>query len=158
MKRMVTMCAFVGLIAGGVSASAITGDQPEFRKLAEDVYAYIGKLNDSNAMAIVTTEGVVIVDTGNNTTDTRELLKHVQSVTKQPVRYVVITQNHNDHSGGAALFRRVARERSSLLKSVMMATSTLPVQPKVKSPDMAIIGPISRQRSGSPTSPSPSVV
>ena len=123
MKRMVTMCAFVGSIACGVSASAITGDQPEFRKLAEDVYAYIGKLNDSNAMAIVTTEGVVLVDTGNNTTDTRELLKHVQSVTKQPVRYVVITQNHNDHSGGAALFsppaktivhERVAKQWASL--------------------------------------------
>ena len=123
MKRMVTMCAFVGLIAGGVSVSAITGDQPEFRKLAEDVYVYIGKLNDSNAMAIVTTEGVVLVDTGNNTTDTRELLKHVQSVTRQPVRYVVITQNHNDHSGGAALFsppaktivhERVAKQWASL--------------------------------------------
>src|SRR5262245_19312808 len=123
MKRMVTICAFVGLLAGGVPASAITGDQPEFRKLAEDVYAYIGKLNDSNAMAIVTTEGVVLVDTGNNTTDTRELLKHVQSVTKQPVRYVVITQNHNDHSVGAALFsppaktivhERVAKQWASL--------------------------------------------
>jgi glyoxylase-like metal-dependent hydrolase (beta-lactamase superfamily II) len=123
MKRIVTMCALVGSIAGGVPASAITGDQPEFRKLAEDVYAYVGKLNDSNAMAIVTTEGVVLVDTGNNTTDTRELLKHVQSVTKQPVRYVVITQNHNDHSGGAALFsppaktivhERVAKQWASL--------------------------------------------
>ena len=55
-------------------------------------------------MAIVTTEGVVLVDTGNNTTDTRELLEHVRSVTSLPVRYVVVTQNHNDHSGGAALF------------------------------------------------------
>ena len=109
MKRIVTMCALVGSIAGGVPASAITGDQPEFRKLAEDVYAYIGKLNDSNAMAIVTSEGVVLVDTGNNTTDTRALLKHVQSVTRQPVRYVVVTQNHNDHSGGAALVSPPAR-------------------------------------------------
>jgi cyclase len=123
MKWMVTMCALVGSIAGGVSVSAITGDQPEFRKLADDVYAYIGKLNDSNAMAIVTTEGVVLVDTGNNTTDTRELLKHLQSITRQPVRYVVVTQNHNDHSGGAALFsppaktivhERVAKQWASL--------------------------------------------
>jgi cyclase len=106
MHRTLTMLmlAIVGMIAGADSAVAITGPQPEFRKLAEDVYVYIGKLNDSNAMAIVTTEGVVLVDTGNNTTDTRELLAHVQSVTKAPVRYVVITQNHNDHSGGAALF------------------------------------------------------
>ena len=109
MKRMVTTVALVVSIAVAGPAEAITGDQPEFRKVAEDVYVYIGKLNDSNAMAIVTSEGVVLVDTGNNTTDTRALLKHVQSVTTQPVRYVVITQNHNDHSGGAALFSPPAR-------------------------------------------------
>ncbi len=109
MRATVTMLALAIAIGAGGSAHAITGNQPEFRKLAEDVYAYIGKLNDSNAMVIVTTEGVVIVDTANNTTDTRELLKHVRSVTTAPVRYVVITQNHNDHSGGAALFSPPAR-------------------------------------------------
>jgi len=123
MTRMMTMLAAAATIVAGGAADAITGPEPEFRKLAEDVYVYIGKLNDSNAMAIVTTEGVVLVDTGNNTTDTRALLKQVQSVTKQPVRYVIITQNHNDHSGGAALFsppaitivhERVAKQWGSL--------------------------------------------
>ena len=123
MRPTVAMLALVAAIGAGGSAHAITGSQPEFRKLAENVYAYIGKLNDSNAMAIVTTEGVVLVDTGNNTTDTRELLRHVRSVTSAPVRYVVITQNHNDHSGGAALFsppattivhERVAKQWASL--------------------------------------------
>ncbi|MBI4888424.1 MAG: MBL fold metallo-hydrolase [Acidobacteria bacterium] len=103
MRHTIAMLALAAGIGAGAPAYAITGDQPEFRKLAEDVYAYIGKLNDANAMVIVTTEGVVLVDTGNNVTDTRELLAHVRSVTSQPVRYVVITQNHNDHSGGAAL-------------------------------------------------------
>lgn len=100
---MLALAAAIGAIGPGGSAYAITGPQPEFRKLADDVYVYVGKLNDANAMAIVTTEGVVLVDTGNNTTDTRELLRHVRSVTTAPVRYVVITQNHNDHSGGAVL-------------------------------------------------------
>lgn len=104
MKRTVPMLALAAVIVASGAAHAITGNQPEFRKLADGVYAWVGKLNDSNAMAIVTAEGVVLVDTGNNTTDTRELLKQVQSVTSLPVRYVVITQNHNDHSGGAALF------------------------------------------------------
>jgi len=103
MRVTVAMLALAAAIGAGGSAHAITGTQPEFRKLADDVYVYVGKLNDANAMAIVTTEGVVLVDTGNNTTDTRELLRHVRSVTSAPVRYVVITQNHNDHSGGAAL-------------------------------------------------------
>ena len=103
MRPTVAMLALAAAIGAGDAARAITGTRPEFRKLADDVYVYVGKLNDANAMAIVTTEGVVLVDTGNNTTDTRELLTHVQSVTRVPVRYVVITQNHNDHAGGAAL-------------------------------------------------------
>jgi hypothetical protein len=40
----------------------------------------------------VTTQGVVVVDTGNNPPETRIMHKFVQSVTTQPIRYVVITQ------------------------------------------------------------------
>jgi cyclase len=104
MRSTLTMLAVAAAIGASQPVHAITGDRPEFRKLADDVYAYIGKLNDANAMAIVTKEGVVLVDTGNNTADTREILKNLRSVTSAPVRYVVITQNHNDHSGGAPLF------------------------------------------------------
>ena len=57
-------------------AHAITPDKAEFRKLADDVYVYIGKLNDANAMVVVTSQGVV----------------------------VIITQNHGDHIGGTPLF------------------------------------------------------
>src|SRR5579863_9497121 len=69
---------------------AMTGDKAEFQKLADDVYGFVGKLNDANAMAIVTTQGVVVVDTGNNPPETRLLLKDIRSVTSQPVRYVII--------------------------------------------------------------------
>ena len=83
---------------------AITPDKPEFRKLADDVYAYIGKVNDANALIVVTSQGVVVIDTGNNQPETRNILKNIQAVTKQPVRYVIITQNHGDHIGGTPLF------------------------------------------------------
>lgn len=85
-------------------APAMTGEKAELQRLADGVYAFIGKLNDANAMAIVTTQGVILVDTGNNPPETRILLKDIQSVTAQPVRYVVITQNHGDHVGGTPLF------------------------------------------------------
>src|SRR5438874_4507611 len=93
--------AIVGLVT---PVGAVTGPVPEFRQIADGVYAYIGKRNDANALAIVTSEGVVLADTGNNTTDTRLLLKDIQSVTNQPVRYIIITQNHGDHVGGVPLF------------------------------------------------------
>src|SRR3989475_523844 len=86
------------------SARAITAEKAEFKKLAEDVYAFVGKLNDANAMVVVTAQGVVLVDTGNNPHETRLLQNFIKSVTTQPVRYVVITQNHGDHTGGTPLF------------------------------------------------------
>ena len=55
-------------------------------------------------MVVVTSQGVVVVDTGNNQPESRNLMRSIQSVTAQPVRYVVITQNHGDHIGGTSLF------------------------------------------------------
>src|SRR6266702_3947729 len=86
------------------AALAVTGDKAEFRKVTEDIYAFVGKRNDANALVVVTTQGVVLVDTGNNPPETRILRNFIKSVTDQPVRYVVITQNHGDHTGGTPLF------------------------------------------------------
>jgi len=92
------------LAAWPLRLDAITGPEPEFRKLADDVYAYIGKLNDANALGVVTSPGVLVVDTGNNASDARLMQRRIQAITDQPVRYVVITQNHGDHAGGTALW------------------------------------------------------
>src|SRR5258706_157964 len=86
------------------AAIAVTGDRAEFKKVADDVYAFVGKRNDANALVVVTAQGVVLVDTGNNPPETRILQGFIRSVTDQPVRYVVITQNHGDHTGGTPLF------------------------------------------------------
>lgn len=104
MRGLLVLVAAVMItaLAGGVRA--ITGPQPEFRQIADGVYAYIGKRNDANALVIVTSEGVVLADTGNNNSDSRAILKGIHSVTSQPVRYIVVTQNHGDHVGGIPLF------------------------------------------------------
>ena len=104
------------------AAFAITGETAQFVKLANDIYAYIGKRNDANAMVIVTNQGVVLVDTGNSQPDTRDLAAKIRSVTDQPVRWVVISQYHGDHFGGSPYFmpatlvvhERVAKEIAAM--------------------------------------------
>jgi cyclase len=106
MKRLTALALACALFTGTalLRAHAMTGDKAEFQKLGDGVYAYVGKKNDANAMAIVTDEGVVVVNTANSQPDTRDLAAKIKSVTDQPVRFVVITQNHGDHIGGAPLF------------------------------------------------------
>src|SRR5215208_8472819 len=99
--RLGLVCASIMLVA---PAHAITGEKPEFRKVADDVYAFVGKRNDANALVVVTTQGVVVVDTGNSPPETRVLANFIKSVTQEPVRYVIISQNHGDHTGGTPLF------------------------------------------------------
>ena len=111
MRLKLVVLALAAMVGSSVSADAITGNVPEFKKLADGVFAYIGKQNDANAMVIVTSEGVVLVDTGNNNSDSRALLKNIQAVTKEPLRYVVITQNHGDHIGGTPLTQLTASLR-----------------------------------------------
>jgi cyclase len=101
------LAALVALVPH--AAGAVTGDTAELRKVADDVYAFVGKRNDANALVIVTRQGVALVDTGNNPPETRALRDFVRSLTERPVRWVIVTQNHGDHIGGAPLFAPPAK-------------------------------------------------
>jgi len=83
MKRLLPIALAAFLAHSGL---AVTGDKAEFKKIADDVYAFVGKRNDANAMVVVTAQGVVLVDTGNNPPETRLLQNFIKSVTSQPVR------------------------------------------------------------------------
>ena len=103
-KKWIGRLALFATLVWCGTAAAITGDKAEFVKLADDVYAYVGKRNDANAMVIVTNQGVVLVDTGNSQPDTRDIGEKIKSVTDKPVRWVVISQYHGDHFGGSPYF------------------------------------------------------
>lgn len=105
-RIMAVVLSALCLALGGIMnrAQALTGPEPEFKKLADNVYAYVGKTNDANVMVVVTRQGVLLVDTGNSPPDARNVKKHVASVTSQPIRWVVISQFHGDHFGATPLF------------------------------------------------------
>lgn len=78
-----------------------TGDLA-LHRLGDGVYMYRGHF--SNSAFFVMDGGVVVVDTQVSPTAARRLREMIASVTDLPVRYVVNTHYHGDHTGGNALF------------------------------------------------------
>ncbi len=94
-----------------LSSFAITQENPDFtiKKVGDGVYVAIasdtGKAG-SNAGFIIGSNGVVVVDTFQGVAPAQTLLAEIQKLTKLPVRFVVNTHYHLDHTGGNAVFQK----------------------------------------------------
>jgi glyoxylase-like metal-dependent hydrolase (beta-lactamase superfamily II) len=70
-------------------------------KVRDDVFVIRNEFVPGNVTALVTNEGVVLVD-DKFEVDHENILAMLKTVTNQPVKYVVNTHHHGDHSGGNA--------------------------------------------------------
>ena len=77
---------------------------PHFRKIKDGIYVYAQKPADSNAGIILTQEGIVLIDSGHNPPDSQAILKAVRQLTSQPIRFLINTEPHGDHTTGHFLF------------------------------------------------------
>jgi glyoxylase-like metal-dependent hydrolase (beta-lactamase superfamily II) len=80
-------------------------------RLADGIYAVMGDTGRGsegrpNAGFIVTREGVVVIDALASPREGEALLRTIRGVTRQPVRWLVLTHHHPDHTFGAIAFRR----------------------------------------------------
>jgi cyclase len=70
-------------------------------KVKEDLYEIEG--DGGNVAVYVTSQGVILID-DKFEQDHDAIMENVKSVTSQPVKYVVTTHHHSDHSGGNVKF------------------------------------------------------
>jgi cyclase len=77
---------------------------PNIRKIKEGIYVYVGNNLNSNCGIVLTQEGVVLIDSGHNPTDSRAILEAVKKLTPMPVRFLIDTEPHNDHTTGHFVF------------------------------------------------------
>ncbi|MGH6890879.1 MAG: MBL fold metallo-hydrolase [Dongiaceae bacterium] len=77
---------------------------PQIRKLKDGIYVYVGRNLNSNCGIILTQEGVVLIDSGHSPTDSRAILEAVRKLTSQPVRFLIDTEPHPDHTTGHFVF------------------------------------------------------
>jgi cyclase len=77
---------------------------PQVTKIADGIYVHVGKGFDSNSGIILTQEGVVVIDTGQNPLESRDIMATVKKLTPMPVRLVIDTEPHADHTTGHYVF------------------------------------------------------
>jgi glyoxylase-like metal-dependent hydrolase (beta-lactamase superfamily II) len=103
-KALIVRMFAAGVFLAGAWVARTQSQQPpqlELQKLADDLYVIVG--DGGNVAVYVTDEGVILVD-DKFERDFEPILAHVKSVSEKPVRYVLNTHQHGDHSGGNAKF------------------------------------------------------
>src|SRR5262247_2258111 len=86
---------------------AVTGKAYTFEKITEGVYyatATGSMVTGSNNVAIVGSRDVLVVDTGTTPAAARAFIEDLKLVTTKPVRYVVNTHFHYDHTDGNQVY------------------------------------------------------
>jgi len=79
-------------------------------RIADGVYAFItpeerSSFQAGNSIAIVGDDGVLVFDTGNIPSMTRRQIAEIRRITDKPVRFVVNSHWHPDHTLGNAVYR-----------------------------------------------------
>jgi uncharacterized sulfatase len=77
--------------------------EPDIIKVAENVYTAIGYTVSANSM-IVGDDGVIIVDPGQTLSGARKIREEFEKITDKPIRAIIYTHGHGDHTNGARAF------------------------------------------------------
>jgi cyclase len=77
---------------------------PGFQKLQDGIYAESTDPVHSNCGIVVTSEGVVLIDSGFYPSDGVAVRNAVKKLTSQPIRFLINTETHSDHTANDFMF------------------------------------------------------
>jgi cyclase len=77
---------------------------PGFTKIKDGIYVFAAAPENSTCSIIVTQEGVVMIDSCHNPPDSHKVLSAVKKITDKPIRFLINTETHNDHTTGHFVF------------------------------------------------------
>lgn len=99
---------------------------PSVEQVAEDVYAYVqldGSWGLNNSGFLVGNDAVTVIDSCFTERRTRGLIDTVASVTPRPLRTLINTHHHGDHTQGNYLLPSATDEQVAYLRFVQEVAS-----------------------------------
>ena len=134
MKTRVGLVALLSIAMFGAYVRAQFGDKPatlDTIKIKDDLFVIHNDFVPGNTTVLVTTEGVVLVD-DKFEIDHENIMAQLKKITNQPVKYVINTHFHGDHSGGNAKLQALnAQVVSSEAARQKMVATKMPGLPNV---------------------------
>ena len=129
----------LGCLAAPFAANAQFGTEPaklSLVKVRDDVYVIRNPFVPGNTTAVITGEGVILVD-DKFEIDHDNVVAMLKTVTNQPIKYVINTHYHADHSGGNAKLQAAgtlavasAQARQRMVAGNQPGLPDLTVQPR----------------------------
>jgi len=101
-NRLILVTILGAALAGGTYVRAQFGDKPatlDVVKLKDDLFVIHNDYVPGNTTVMVTNEGLILVD-DKFEIDHATILAELKKISSQPVKYVINTHHHGDHSGG----------------------------------------------------------
>jgi len=102
--RLASVFLFVASLLIFVSSLPAQDLGPHFKKIKEGIFVYAANPLSSNVSIILTQEGVVLIDSGVDPLASHAVMKAVKQLTSQPIRFLINTEPHNDHTTGHFVF------------------------------------------------------
>jgi len=93
-------------IVSAAPAPAQAQNEVIFKQVADDIY-FLFEFTSSNAVVLVTDEGVLVIDTRQHPRDGQDLIDRIRKVTDKPIRWVINSHFHGDHHFGNPAFKKV---------------------------------------------------
>src|ERR1700739_3761846 len=109
MNRRRTFFAFLALSISLLANVVAAAEDPvfDFKQVADGVYAAIARptfRTNCNSAIVILDDAVLVVDSQSKPSAAEVVIAEVKRLTDKPVKYLVLTHFHNDHTQGVQAY------------------------------------------------------
>jgi cyclase len=140
--HLAILASFVSPCIAQPSGSSTTGREVHFKKIVDDLY-FLFEFTSSNAVVLVTDEGVLVIDSRQHPRDGQDLIERIRTVSDKPIKWLINSHFHGDHHFGNSAFK-------ALGSTIVAQKDTARIMEKVQPKELARRGNFFRSRGYDP--------
>ncbi len=113
-NSFIILCVLAFALASSLMFSQKASAQQGLIKIIDNVYSYVDVKNSgpsnsfgANAGIIIGRDGIVVIDTLVSAKEAKRFIKDIRAISKKPIKYVVNTHYHLDHTFGNSGFAKL---------------------------------------------------